>query len=422
MQKLLSTLVVVLICVSAFQSSINAQGIFLPASGAVNRGMGGATTGAALDAIGSLYWNPATIAAFERDEIGFGFEAVYARNRISSSIMGVGAGSTSDESGAVPVPSIGWVHQTANPNIKFGFGLFGAAGYSVNMPADATNPILGPALVGRYQTDASFFQMAPSLAITMTDRLAIGFGPVINMARIFLDQNAFVPPNLPSATFPRGNGTRYHWGLGAQLGFYYIVNDAFQIGGNIKTPMWFEPFRYHSETDTGAPRVDEVSVTLPMIISLGSAYKYSPGITFAADVRYLNYNDADAFGDPAGFGPMFNVTGLGWSDVFSVHLGGQFQVTERLTWRAGYMYVTDLFPSSATFFNVGSDIGYRHAPTFGGSYRLNEFATFSFAYNYVPDWGTTGPIVAPIVGPVPGTSVTNRTDAHIATFGINIRY
>ena len=418
MQRLFAALAVTLIFLLTFSSSIDAQGIFLPASGAVNRGMGGATTGAAIDPIGSLYWNPATIAAFERDQVGFGFEAIYARNEVSVTVPPV-SGSISDESGAVAVPSVGWVHQTNNPNIKLGFGLFGAAGYSVNMPA---HPVLGPTILGRFQTDASFFQMSPSVALTLTPRLAIGFGPVINMGRIFLGQNGLVPPNLPSATFPRGNGTRYHWGLGAQLGFYYMFNDALQIGGNIKTPMWFEPFRYHSETDLGTPRVDEVSVTLPMIVSLGAAYKGFQNAIFTADVRYLNYNDADAFGDPAGFGPMFNATGLGWNDVFSVHVGSQFQVTPRLTWRMGYMYVTNLFPSSATFFNVGSDVGYRHAPTFGGSFALNESTSFSFAYNYVPDWGTTGPVVAPVVGPIPGTSVTNRTSAHIATFGINVRY
>ncbi|RMF42610.1 MAG: hydrocarbon degradation protein, partial [Planctomycetota bacterium] len=49
----------------------------LPAGGAVNRGMGGATTGTAIEAIGSMYWNPATITSLRGNEMAFGFEGVY---------------------------------------------------------------------------------------------------------------------------------------------------------------------------------------------------------------------------------------------------------------------------------------------------------------------------------------------------------
>ena len=54
----------ILICLFSLAAPLTAmaQGILLPCSGAVNRGMGGATTGAAIEAIGSMYWNPATIS------------------------------------------------------------------------------------------------------------------------------------------------------------------------------------------------------------------------------------------------------------------------------------------------------------------------------------------------------------------------
>jgi len=54
-----------------------AQGIFLQAGGSVNRGMGGATTGTAIDSIGSMFWNPATISQLPTNELAFGFEAIY---------------------------------------------------------------------------------------------------------------------------------------------------------------------------------------------------------------------------------------------------------------------------------------------------------------------------------------------------------
>ena len=156
-----------------------------------------------------------------------------------------------------------------------------------------------------------------------------------------------------------------------------------------------------------------------MKLSVTSALVSSSMPMASADSALTNVFNAKI---AAAFGPLFNVQGLGWKDVVSFHLGAQVEMNERLTLRAGYMYVTELFPPESTFFNVGFDLGYQHAPAFGGSFALNEFATVSFAYNYLPDWGSTGPFVAPIVGPVAGTSVTNRTDAHIGTFGINVRY
>jgi len=54
-----------------------AQGIYLPTSGAVNRSMGGASTAAAVDAVGALYWNPAVISGLEKSELGFGMDMLF---------------------------------------------------------------------------------------------------------------------------------------------------------------------------------------------------------------------------------------------------------------------------------------------------------------------------------------------------------
>ena len=75
------------------------------------------------------------------------------------------------------------------------------AGFNVNMPADATNPITSPPFalggvgIGKQQTEATFYQMAPVMSVAVTDRLSIGFGPVINMGKISLDKNIFTSPN-----------------------------------------------------------------------------------------------------------------------------------------------------------------------------------------------------------------------------------
>lgn len=404
-----------------------AQGVLLPAGGAINRGMGSATTGTAIDAIGSMYWNPATIMGFEQDEVAFGFELIYVNSTIDSTFPLAGSGSSDSETGAVPVPTIAWVHQTENPDVKWGLGIMGVGGFALNIRADATNPILSPSLtqggvgVGGIKSEAQFFEVAPALSLRLTERLSVGMGPVIGLGRILVDENAFVPMN-GDGTYPRGDGTRYHWGIGAQLGFHYTHDCNWEFGANLKSPVWFESMRYFSEDENGLGRTDSIDFDLPLLLSTGLAYRGLEYIVLTADFRYTNFATADGFGSPATYQANGAVNGLGWDDVFSVGLGAAIQLTDRLTGLAGYYYATNLFDDSEMFFNVASELSYQHSPAVGASYQVNENATLSLAYNYYTSWGSSGPYVLPGMGAIPGSSVSTDYDAHALTVGLNVRY
>ena len=403
------------------------QGVVLQAGGAVNRGMGSATTGTAIDALGSMYWNPATINGFDRDEVAFGFELIHANQTISSSFPMVGSGKSEAETGAVPVPTIAWVHQTTHPDIKFGLGIMGVGGVALNIRADPSNPILSPPLtqggvgVGGIKSDAQFFEVAPAWSLRLTERLSLGLGPVIGLGRVLVDENAFVPLNA-DGSYPRGDGTRYHWGLGAQLGFHYVHDCNWELGANLKSPVWFESFRFFSEDANGLPRTDKVEFDLPLILTTGLAYRGYEYLVLTADFRYTNFASADGFGDPATYQATGAANGLGWNDVFSMGYGAQAELTERLTGRLGYYYISKLFDDSDTFFNLASDLGYQHSVTCGASYDLNDNATVSVAYNYFPEWGGSGPYVLPGMGAIPGSSVSTDFDVHIVSVGLNVRY
>lgn len=411
----------------AVPSTLSAQGIYLQGSGAVNRGMGGATTGTAVDAIGSMYWNPATISQLQQDELAFGLEFVYVNYALSSTFPAVGSGSSEAEIGATPVPTLAWVHQTANPFVKFGFEISGVAGFSSNFRADPTNPILGTPLgtggtgVGGIKSEAMFYQIASAFSLQMTDRLSIAAGPTVGLAKVSLDENPFVAVNANNL-YPRGDGTRYHWGLGAQLGIHYVHNCCWEFGASIKSPTWFEKMRYFSEDAGGLPRTDQLDIDLPMIVSGGLAYKGLEYTLLTLDLRYFDYTTSEGFGDSATYRADGSVDGLGWNDVFAVATGAQFQLTPALTGRLGYIYTTDMIEDEDTFINIPAALDYQHIVTVGASYALNEHATISAAYNYFFEWGSTGEYYVPGAGAIPGSSVTTELDAHIAVIGVNVRY
>jgi long-chain fatty acid transport protein len=389
--------------------------------------MAGATTGAAVESIGSMAWNPATISGLG-NEVGIGFEGLYSGYEIESTIPFFGSGSTSAENGVSPVPTAAWVHQLNNPNVTLGIGLFGVAGYSSNIPADPSNPVLGSPLgVGRVQGEAVFYQIPMVLSIKVTDHLAIAAGPTLAMGRLSLNRNFFAAPNA-DLSYPAGNGTRYSFGGGAQLGLFYTPSCRWSFGANIKSPTWMETFRYHSEDENGNPRTDKVNFDLPMMVTFGTGFRPNNNLLLTSDLRFTDYHNTEGFGDDAQFQADGAVSGLGWRSVFSAHLGARAKLTEKFYGMAGYVYCDKLIPDESSFFNLGSDLGYRHGFSMGGTWMCNSCLGLTAAYNYFPEWGATGPVVTPIQagpfppGPIDGSSVAQRVSAQSLTLGVNVAY
>lgn len=405
-----------LLLVALFQSrSLLAQGLYVPVGGPINRSMGGAGTAAPLDAIGALYWNPATTSGLASSEMSFGMDLVLADLEVEST-NGAASGATGAEPGVVPIPTVGVVYKPENSRVTYGLGLLGVAGFKTNFPADPANPILAPAPtgLGRIFTEAEFLQMAPTVSYAVTDRFSIGFGPTVTMGKVAIDPLVFAAPNAPGV-FPSGRGTRVAWGGGAQLGMYYIADNCWHWGTSVKSPQWMEEFRYHTEDAAGGPRVEKVKIDLPMIVSVGTAYTGMEKYVFALDLRYLDYKNTDLFGGH-GFKPDGSLRGLGWSNIFSLAAGLQYTMNDRLTMRTGYTYSQPVSKDSETFFNIGSPLYYQHLLHIGSSFQVTEKFSMNMAYSYLLPDKTTGPAIIN-----PGT-VTSKETAHILNMGMQVRF
>ena len=422
----------------------HAQGMAISGAGPITRAMGGAATAAPIDSIGALLWNPASISGLPSSEVAFGMELLMPTERLSSSIasgsLGPGlppvdlGGSTGGEPGASPIPSMAWVHKDDCSRWAYGLGMFGIAGFSVNYPADLNNPILVPQNnqpgglggLGHVYADAQYFQIVPTVSYSVTDKLSIGFGPTATMAKLAADPLSFADPDDGDgslvARYPSGCSTRYSWGGGFQAGVYYAANPCWQYGFTFKSPQWFEPFRYNTSTEAGLPRQEEVRFDYPMIMSLGTAYTGFERWLIACDVRYYDYQAAAGFGDAATYSATGAVTGLGWRSVVSVHLGTQYQATDRLLLRFGYQYNDNPIGSDVAFFNVASPMIVQHIVSTGVTYFMTDQLSLSAAYVHGFENSITGPFCMPGVGAVAGTSVTSRVSADAAVVGVNLRY
>lgn len=372
---------------ASVSSSVFAQGVYLSGVGAINRSMGGAATAAPLDAIGAINWNPATISGLRCNEVSFSAEIMLIDEELTA-----GGVTARDETGVVPIPAIGWVHHVEGTDNTIGLGLYSFAGFAQNLPSVVGHPILDPASpVSPLYSDAQFFQIVPTFSRAITDRLSIGFAPMINLARVEINPilfGPFAPPPFGAGPAP-GYGTRWTWGIGAQAGLYYMHSDTTQYGFSIKSPQWFEEFRTLTKGPAGptaVPQVNKIQLDLPMIISAGMSYTGFTDWTLAMDLRYFDYKNTDGFGKPDFFGNELN-----WNNVFVLALGAQKKVNDRLYVRGGYTYNTSPINSGTVGVNFATPLIQQHVIGLGASYRFADNVDLTMSYNQIIEADETGP-------------------------------
>ncbi len=412
------------------------QGVILPAAGPINQSMAGASTAAPIDAMGALYWNPASISGLPSCEMGFGLGLLLPTTHLSSSLapnsiapgfppIGLG-GSNKSNAGVTPIPDLGFVEHLDDSDWTFGLGVLAAGGFSTNYPASLTNPVLTPAPpiglgLGRIYAQFEVLEVIPAFSYQLTDQLSVGFAPIVDLARLSVDPAIFSAPDDANgdgfATYPSATATSYNWGFGAQVGLFY-KGAEWNLGFSLKSPQWFEDFRANSSDELGLPRVVRSEFDLPMIASWGLAYTGWQRWLVATDLRYYDYRNTDGF-RTAAFNPDGSVTGLGWHNAFTIATGVQYQVTDCCFLRMGYSYNTNPIPDEVAFFNAASPLITQHLLSIGMSYRFTCHCTGAVSYTHAFENSITGPIVTP-PGAIPGSSVTDTTSADLLYAGVSV--
>ena len=278
-----------------------------------------------------------------------------------------------------------------------GFGVFGVAGFRNNMPADPSNPLLAG---GPLFADAEIMQIVPTLSYAVSDRLSVGIAPTLSAARIQFDPLG--PSPIAAAPTP-GSGNRVHWGAGIQLGVYYIADNNWHYGATVKSPQWFEDFRFF--TPTG---VTKFALDYPMIISLGAAYSGFDNWIVAIDARYFDFNNTDGFSE------------FGWSNVFAGAIGAQYTINDCWRFRAGYSFNQNPIHASDAITNVSDPLIQEHNIAVGLSSRIAHNIDVSLAYIYLVNNSVTGPLPSPPFGV--NDTLTHEIEAHSLALGVTVRY
>jgi long-chain fatty acid transport protein len=308
-----------------------------------------------------------------------------------------------------------------------GLGVFVPVGFNVNYPASKFNPILTPQPpngvgLGALYSQLQVLEFAPALSYQLTPRLSIGFGPALDLLYLQADPAFIATPNaangLGFATFPPGTHTRFHWGAGFDAGVYYAHEDGWRLGASVKSPRWFEPNRVESTNTLGQENNFTFNVELPLIASVGAAYAGFDRWLLAADVRYIDYRDAQGFGR-SGFDADGAVRGFGWRSIWEMAIGAQYQLTDKLSMRLGYSFNGNPIDEAQVSFNVLSPTIAEHVVYLGASYKMWDSFRISMAYLHEFQNSVSGPIVGP-AGAIPGSSVMSTVSGDAFVVGVTV--
>jgi len=405
-----------------FPSGLFAQGLIVPGAGAVNRAMAGASTAAPIDVAGAGYWNAAAISGLEGNQIGFSAELAYADMHVTSEIPRLNrSGRTFSNGGLATLPTIAMVHHLEDSCTTVGLGVYAFTGGAVNFPGDSSNPVLSPndppltRGLGPQYASMGGLLIAPMASRQLTDTLAVGGGPTIMTANVALspayfagrnDANGDGVSNYSGAT--HGHPT---WGGGFRLGSYYRPNCSWAFGLSFQSPQWFESFKYNSQDEVGADVPLELDLTMPWYVSLGSAYTGIDRTLIAMDVRFFDWSSTKTFGERPIDG------GTAWQSIFSVALGTQYELTDRLAIRGGYLFNENPIPEPATMFNLQLPLIMQHTLSAGASYQLTEKITMDFAWVHCFENSIEGPILQ-----LPEATVGLESKVDAWLLGLSVTY
>ncbi len=403
----------------AWSSKAIGQGLVSPTAGPINSSMAGASVAAPID-FGSSYWNPATISGLDRSEFLLGSGLTIPSIHFGSSFAG-SSGVSRSNSGVISNLATGTAFRLSDDSPwTLGMGIFGLLGGGVNFAGSNSQPLLTPRNppntfgVGPIYSNISTLEITPIASYQALDNLAVAFGPIITSTAATFSP-AFFAPNPKDqfglASYPAATNSRPFWGGGFQFGLFYNLNKNWNFGFSYKSPIWQERWSTNSSAPNGSARYIGVQATLPEIISWGVAYKGLEKTLVDVDLRYFDYKDTALFGQSIRNG------GLAWQSVFAVATGVQYQVTDKFTVRAGYLYNTNPIPSTATLFNVQAPAITTNTLSFGASYKLTADITATAAYVHGFRNSITG-----AVKELPAASNRLDTQSDSLVFGLNIQF
>lgn len=347
---------------------------------------------ATADDVSAVWYNPAGITQLGGTHV-MGGATTYGSNGVKFKFdNGI---SDRSESYAIPTPYFYASHKL-NDKVWLGMGLFSPFGLEAEY---------SKTWEGRYNTYYSgniATEFNTNLVYKVSDSLSIGLGislqqfevefkQKINAGAVYLQGGGSITDPLYTSLSEidmdqklfanEESGFRYN------LSLLYNVNDKLSFGANYRSEVDYTlegdatykdvPAIFSSQLHNSNVSGD---ITLPMVIWTGIAYKVTPKLTLETDLvmtGWSSYNKLE-FDIENSLGTQ--TIDKDWEDVYSIRIGADYNATDILALRVGYLYDESPIPSDTIDYAMPSTD--RHMLTTGLGYKIGQW-TVDCHYGFI---------------------------------------
>jgi long-chain fatty acid transport protein len=440
-------------------------------------GRAGATVATGCGDGSSIFFNPANLADMEPGRFtgSLGATIIDASgdftydSRAEAPSTGRSVDLTNDP---IPVPH-GYFSYGLSERVSAGLGIYVPYGLETNWPTELSSGEYFDGAFEGFENRVQAVYIQPTIGIQASERLRVGFGPIIAVSSVELNQLqdlSQTPTSQGGPTFGQ-IGVPFHTpfarsklegsnevGFGLNLGASYQVTERLRIGGRFMSPITvsydgtaeFEQIATGLEVPatispelTAGTEIDQVlaeefdedgalqqyqgnatdgrlgsqsvqtQITFPMQVVGGVSFQATEKLLLLADYQFTQWSSFDEI--PLLFARLGDRSrNEGYEDTHAVRLAAEYDVLDQLTARVGYLHNTAAAPDDVVTPLLPENN--RNQFTIGAGWRPIEVLEVNASYQLLQQNDRRGRVR----GPVGSESVSTDLNQGLYSFGANL--
>ncbi len=392
--------------------TLSAEGYQINLLSARQMGMGHTGTGMKLGAE-SMFFNPAGLG-FSDKTVDITGSVTGLKSIANATDLATGVKTETDNSISTPLA----VNASFKiyDNLQCGISFYTPYGSAINWGKNWPGSVLSQ------KVNLATYTIQPTFAWRITDKLSVGAGLMMSWGNVDLNKGLVSGRSFDGLLTSLGMGAAATFGnttpasvklkgtsemaFGVNLGVMYDINDKWTVGVNWRSKQILSV----KKGDASVNYANEVAKTvlenkvglidaanfkaempMPMTLRFGVSYRPVKPLTLAFDAqftRWKTYRELSIeFLDDnlKGFNQYIPKN---YHNAWCFSMGGQYQITDRFTARAGLML--DFTPVDKSYYNPETPGMTKIEPTIGFSFQPTKRLAIDFSFMYVHGTGKDG--------------------------------
>lgn len=452
-------------------SPVRAQGFGVYEQGTCVMGRAGATVATGCGDGSSMFFNPANLAGMKTGSFtaSLGATVIDASGEFTydSIAEAPSTGRTVDlENDPIPVPH-GYFSYGLSERVSAGLGIYVPYGLETKWPTELSSGEYFDGAFEGFENRVQSIYIQPTIGIQASERLRVGFGPIVAVSSVELNQLLDLSQQQaqPGTTFGQ-LGVPFHTafasskleadtevGFGLNLGASFQVTERLRIGGRFMSPVTvsYDGTANFEQISTGltfpsssslAQDLDgdgnpdptpadalvqgqfsgsgplteqdvQTEITFPMQLVGGLSFQATDKLLLLADYQFTQWSSFDTI--PLQFEKLGSRSREeNYDDTHAVRLAAEYDVLEQLTARIGYLHNTEAAPDDVVTPLLPENN--RNQFTIGAGWRPIDVLEVNASYQLLQQNDRRGRVR----GPVGSESVSTDLNQGLYSFGANL--